>query len=133
MTLLTSLILRYWAILHLRYRPGRSILNARGMQLGTTMDVSMNTIIFATTHGSHSLVRPVSNWRLGPFRLKYLSHKSANTSQLVSVTSRQMTTALCILLRTISGPWTHTVHICNGSRDRLKILGEHYHSSIATS
>ena len=133
MTLLTSLILRYWAILHLCYQPGRSILNVPGMKLWTSMDLSVNTTICATTHGHHSPVHPVSNWCLGPFRLKYLSHKSTNTSRVASVTSRQTTTALCILLRTISGSWTRTVHICNGSRDRLKILREHYHSSIATS
>ena len=53
---------------------------AWGMQLGMSMDLSVNTTICATTHGHHSPVRPVSNWRLGSFRLKYLSHKSTNTS-----------------------------------------------------
>jgi len=78
--LLMSLILRYLTTLHLRYPADRSIIHAPEKELERSMDLSMKTAISARIRGHRSVVRQVSNWHLGLFRVKYPNHKSMNTS-----------------------------------------------------
>ena len=44
--------------------------------------------ILSKDPGDHSRVRTVSNWHLGSSRIKFLSRKSMNTSQITSVHPR---------------------------------------------
>ena len=86
--LLTSVIQRYQTTLRLRYPADRSIIHALEKQLETSTDLSKKTAISARICGHRSVVRRVSNWRLGSFRVKYLNHKSMNTSRVASVVLR---------------------------------------------
>ena len=83
--LLTSLILGYRMTLHLRYPADRSIIHPPVKQLETSRDLSKKTTISARTHEHRTVVPTVLNWCLVAFRVKYLNHKSMNTSQVASV------------------------------------------------
>jgi len=64
-SLLTRLILRYRTTLSLRYPADGSIIHPPEKQLERSMDLSKKTAISARIRGYRSVVRKVSNWRLG--------------------------------------------------------------------
>ena len=94
--LLPSLIVRYRKTLRLRYPADRSIIHAPEKQLERSTDLSKNTALSARTRGHRSVVRTVSDWRLGSFRVKYLNHESMNIFQVALVILPRSAIALCI-------------------------------------
>jgi len=63
-------------------------MDAPRKQMVTSTDLSKKTAIAARIRGHRSVVRRVSNWRLGSLRVKYLNHESMNTSRVASVVLR---------------------------------------------
>ena len=80
---------------------------------------------------SRVLSKKTAIWvRIGLSRVKYLGHESMNISPVALVMHNCPGIALCVNLRTTSVHWILTVHISNGTKDRLMMASEHCYSSI---
>ena len=133
--LCTSLIRKHST--HRRAHPqslqNRRIIRAPGKPLERSEATWKNAVICVRNHGHPFLVRKLSNLHLGSLRAKSQKRGLTNTSLLVSETPHRSVIAPCTRWRIISDTWIRMPHIYNSLKDMLRMVREHYHSSIRTS